>query len=260
MNDISSELAISALLLFGLFGSVELGLWLGRLRYDREGDAVGRAGSQFGAVQGALLGLLGLLLGFSFAGSASRFIDRQDYITREANAIGTAYLRADVLDPLNRAELQNSLREYWRNRTTLLTTPISQAPPVMDEMERLHNRMWAAAIDGVERKPSVTMAVLPAINEIIDLHAARNAAAIRHLPIPVLTLLVTSAVICLAIVGYSDSAQGGRHRLAHWAFALLIAGTLWVIIDLDYPRHGLIRLDATPLTSMKSLGGGAPSQ
>jgi hypothetical protein len=108
------ELAIAAGLLLGLFLALEGGYRLGRRRAAAGGDAPGSG--QIGAIQGATLGLLGLLLGFSFAGAAGRFSERQNLIVQEANAIGTAYLRADMLPEPHASRLRQILAEYVAHR------------------------------------------------------------------------------------------------------------------------------------------------
>src|SRR5688500_15183798 len=110
------ELAIGVGLLLGLLAAVEAGYWIGRRRVAAAQDGAPGGGGQVGAIQGAMLGLLGLLLGFSFAGAASRFIERQDLIVQEANAIGTAYLRADVIPEPHASELRQGLADYVAHR------------------------------------------------------------------------------------------------------------------------------------------------
>ncbi len=95
------------------------------------------------------------------------------------------------------------------------------------------------------------MAVLPPVNEVIDLHSVRSAISRRHLPMTGLVLLVTCAMIGVGTAGYGDGIAGGRHQPLTTVFALLIAATIWVIVDLDYPRHGLIRTDGEPLTALQ---------
>src|SRR5215813_9733585 len=103
------EVCVAIAILGGLLISIEIGFRVGRHAAERN-DAL--ASGQIGAIQGATLGMLALLLGFSFAGAAARFLERQDLIVTEANAIGTAYLRADLLDEPYRAQLRACLARY----------------------------------------------------------------------------------------------------------------------------------------------------
>ena len=127
-----------ALVAAGLFGlllvSLEAGFRAGR-RAALAGDAA--ASGQVGAIQGAVLGLLGLLLAFSFAAAGARFLERQDLIVQEANAIGTASLRADLLDEAQRAELRAALKSYTEHRIELSTRLRGGVdPPALAEIER----------------------------------------------------------------------------------------------------------------------------
>jgi hypothetical protein len=109
------ELSIAGALFTGLLGAFHLSYWVG----SRAAAPGGVDAGPLGTIQGAVLGLLGLLLGFSFAGAAGRFIERQDVIVSEANAIGTAYLRADLLDEPFRGELRTALRDYTASRVAI---------------------------------------------------------------------------------------------------------------------------------------------
>lgn len=113
MIPIIQDISIAAGLLLLLLVALEAGFRIGR---RATGGADASLSSQVGAIQGALLGLLGLLLAFSFAAAGARFLERQDLIVQEANAIGTAYLRADLLDEPHRSELRAALRRYTENR------------------------------------------------------------------------------------------------------------------------------------------------
>src|SRR6187401_1229528 len=140
MNPIVQDLSVAIGLLLLLLVSLEAGFRIGR-RAAADSDA--GAGAQIGAVQGAILGLLGLLLGFSFAAAGARFIERQDLIVSEANAIGTAYLRADLLEDPFRTELKGALKRYVEHRvevTSRLRYGVTAADAA--EIEQLHARMW----------------------------------------------------------------------------------------------------------------------
>src|SRR5688572_3645576 len=185
----TAELAIPAVLVVGLFVAVEAGYAIGRRRAAAGRELPG--GAQVGAIQGAMLGLLGLLLGFSFAGAASRFIDRQDLIVQEANAIGTAYLRADVIPEPNASEVRHVLADYVAHRLEASKHLAEGLPPNFEaEVAAFHARLWHAAKEGVLARPEMAVAVLDPVNEVIDLHSTRLAAGRKHLPKVVLGLLV----------------------------------------------------------------------
>lgn len=244
----TAEVMIAASLLAGLLVSLEFGFRFGR-RAKREHEAA--TGSQLGAVQGAVLGLLGLLLGFSFAGAASRFIERQDLIATEANAIGTAYLRADLLDEPQRSALRNTLRDYTAHRLEV-STRLRHGMPAADANRsvELQDQMWKAASSGVAARPAAIMAVLPPVNEVIDVHSLRIAAGLKHLPGLVLGLLVGCSFLAMVGIGYGCGLSERRNTVLTWSLAVLIGTALWTTIDLDYPRAGLIQANDAPLRAL----------
>lgn len=250
------DMVIAISLLVGLLVFLEIGYRCGRRRAV-EGEAKG--GGQISAVQGATLGLLGLLLGFSFAGATNRFLERQDLILREANAIGTAYLRADMLDEPYRGQLRGVLTTYTAHRiqvSEFLRQGLT--PDMIATINRSHQDMWKAASEGCTQKPAVTMAVLPPVNEVIDLHASRVAAGKKHLPGLVLGLLIVCSSLSLGVIGYGGGLSRQRHSVLAAALAILVGASLWTTIDLDHPRAGLIRLSDQPLRDLEFAHGEGP--
>ena len=240
-------LAVGLLLI--LVAALECGYWAGR-REARDGRPV--AGGQIGTIQGAVLGLLGLLLAFSFAAAATRFVERQDLITQEANAIGTAYLRADLLDEPHRSELRSALRRYTDHRIAASARLRGGLDPATAaEVEHLHTEIWRAAATGVAPRPALAVAVLGPVNEVITLHATRVAAGRKHLPVPVTLLLVTCSLLAIGVIGYSNGLSGERVVPLTLPLALLIGSALWITIDLDHPRAGMIQLSDAPLADLK---------
>ncbi len=249
MNEQLGDLLVAAGFFGLLLAAYEVGVRLG-LRRRRAEDTGGSA--QIGAIQGAILGLLGLLLGFSFAAAGSRFLERQDLIVTEANAIGTTYLRAELLDEQSSASLKEALRAYTVHRIGLssrIRSGIGAA--AQEEIARLHSRMWSAALHGVEVRPAFAVAVLDPVNQVIDLHSVRMAAARKHLPLLVMGLLVASSALALGVIGYGCGV-GGRRRTALTAALIFLVGTaLWITYDLDHPRGGLLQLNDGPLKDLK---------
>lgn len=243
------EALVAVALLAGLAAAVELGFRAG-VRATAGSDPL--AVSQVGAIQAAILGLLGLLLAFSFAAAGGRFLERQDLITVEANAIGTATLRADLLDEPHRTALINALRDYTHKRLEVsknLARGID--PQVLAEVEAYHDVIWNAAITGVNAKPATLLGVLPPVNDVIDVHSTRLSAGRKRLPALVMGLLIACSLMAMLVIGYG-SGMGGRRRAAFtMALAILIAAGLWITIDLDHPRAGLMQLNDAPLKALK---------
>jgi len=244
----------------GLFGglllAVEIGYRLGARRRVPEDEL-----AHLGAAQGAALGLLGLLLGFAFAGATSRFIDRGDIIVREANAIGTAYLRADLMDDRDRDALKALLREYTEHRLALFREIHAEPGAALARTIAADQiRIWSVAANAVRPAPHLAVPVLAPINEIFDAYAERNAATRRHLPTMVLVLLMACATLALGIVGYNGGLSARRRNATSITLAVLIAAALWVTIDMDYPRAGVVSLsDASLVDALIAMSPVEPS-
>ena len=244
------EIAVAVALFGGLLGAFELAYWAGSRVAQRAAEDAG----PLGTIQGAVLGLLGLLLGFSFAGAAGRFIDRQDLIVSEANAIGTAYLRADLLDEPFRGELRTALREYTASRVELFEAQgrgLEAVARAEEQSAAVHPRVWQAALRGVQGAPQLALAVLAPVNEVIDLHTTHMAATRRHLPALVVAILVAAAAVTLGTLGYGFGLSRQRHSVLACAVTFLVAAALWLTIDLDYPSHGLIRIGQGPMLELE---------
>jgi hypothetical protein len=229
--------------------TLELGYRAGlRGQAERESSAA----NQVGAIQGAVLGMLGLLLGFSFASAGGRFLERQDLIVQEANAIGTAWLRADLLPEPHRSNLRDALKGYTQHRINLshrLRDGISAADAT--EVDRRLAEIWRAARNGVEARPAVMLGVLPPVNDVIDYHSTRVAAGKKHLPLLVVSLLIACSALAMGVIGFGNG-LGGRRRLPlSLPLAVLVGTSLWITIDLDHPREGLLRLSDEPLMALK---------
>ena len=240
---------VAILILGALALATEFGYRSGRRSVkSREAPSAGLVG----AIQGAMLGLLGLLLGFSFAGAAGRFMERQDLIIHEANAIGTAYLRADLLEEPSRTQLRDALAVYVRDRIEV-SRRVHRGLTAEDvaTIDRHHQSIWAAARAGAEAKPAALIAVLNPVNEVIDLHSLRIAAGRKHLPALVMGLLSVCSLLAMGVIGYGCGLAGRRCRPMTISLAILVGAALWTTIDLDHPRIGLIRLSDAPLEELR---------
>jgi hypothetical protein len=202
-----------------------------------------------GAAEAAVFGLLGLLLAFSFSGAASRFEDRRHLVTAEANAIGTAYLRLDLLPSDEQPAMKALFRRYLDARLETYRNP-EDAAATMAELahdEALQREIWQRAVaattrPGMPNPPA--MLLLPALNEMIDITTTRVTATRNHPPVVVFLMLSALALVGAVLVGYGTSINPRRTWLHTLVFAVFLSMTTYVIIDLEFPRLGLVRVDS----------------
>jgi hypothetical protein len=236
---------LSALALFAaMLELMELGARRGRrlLASDAEG-----ARSGLSAPEGVVFALLGLLIAFSFAGALERFGQRRALIVEEANAIGTAWLRLDLLAPDARAVLQRDLRNYLDARLLVYATPDDQAAVLAasTRVGELQAELWERASAAARAEgQAATMLLLPALNECFDIAATRMTATQNHPPAIVFWLLIATALTSALLAGLAMAPSKGRHWLHRLVFAGVVALTVYTIQDLEYPRLGLVRVDA----------------
>jgi hypothetical protein len=231
---------------FGMLITTEIGRRLGRRRGEVAPEAA-RAG--MGMVDGALFALLGLLLGFSFYGAGERFDLRRAQIVEEANDIGTAYLRLDLLAPDTQPDLRRLFREYLESRlATYRAIPdIPAATRHVAQSHELQRRIWAEAVRGTTdpgAHPSAAVVTLPAINQMIDITTTRAMATRTHPPGVIYVLLFVLCLVCATISGVSMSTCRRRPWGHAIAFALMVSITVFVILDVEYPRLGFVRIDS----------------
>ena len=247
-GDMDIHLAINAWLVVGLFLGmlllVELGRRVGarRLADDPEGARAG-----VGAVEGAVYGLLGLLIAFTFSGAAARFDARRQLIVEEANDIGTAYLRLDLLPAEPRAQLQEKFRRYVDSRleTYRKLPDLRAAEAELARSVGLQNEIWTLALNSARAEaPPATMLLLPALNQMIDITTTRTAAARLHPPSVVFLMLGVLALVSSLLAGYGMAGGKTRSWLHMLAYAAITTGGVYVILNLEYPRLGFIRIDA----------------
>jgi hypothetical protein len=226
-----------------IFAEVGRRIGIARLALDPEGLTKGS-----GAAEAAVFGLLGLLIAFTFSGAASRFEDRRNLINSEANAIGTAYLRIDLVPADTQPELRTLFRRYLDVRTATYrdVADLTTTKAKLAEGVALQGNIWAkawAACRRPEAPPQAAMLLLPALNEMIDITTTRETATRNHPPFAVFLLLCAVSLIGALLVGYATSPNKERGWFHTVVFAAVLALTVYVIVDLEFPRLGLIRID-----------------
>lgn len=233
------------LLLVGLFvllsALVETGRWL-RRRAVRRTPTLEAKG--FGTIEAAIFSLLGLLLAFSFTHAASRFDDRRELAVSEANALGTAYLRLDLTPPPVRDELKARFRDYVDARIAgyRALPDAAVATRHFDHATDLQRPIWTLALDGsaqvVDSRAAIL--VLPALNTCFDIANSRTAAFFIHPPPVVFGLLLALSMFCAVLTGWSMGETPLRSRLHAFGFVLSLGLTLYLTVDMELPRYGLV--------------------
>ncbi len=241
---------IGLFITMGLFFSMLLLLDIGRrvggrrLANDPEGARTGT-----GTVDGAVFALLGLLIAFTFSGAASRFDARRALIVEEANNIGTAYLRLDLLPASAQPALRDSFRRYVESRLEVYRKlPDLEAAKVeLARSTQLQGDIWSQAVAAgrLEGAPPATMILLlPALNQMIDITTTRTMATQMHPPVVIFVLLFGLALASALLAGYGMAGGKSRNWIHMLGFAAVMAVATNVILDIEYPRLGLIRVDA----------------
>jgi len=243
MFALASILAALALLA-GMLGLMELGTRWGKKRLALDPDGA-RAGT--GAAEGAVFALLGLLIAFTFSGAAQRFDMRRDLIVAETNALGTAWLRLDLLPAAERAALQQGFRDYLDARLAAYRAmpDLEAARASLERAAGMQGEIWSRAVaacgsDGQAR----AMLLLPALNEMFDIASERTAATEMHAPEIVFGLLILLALGCALLAGFAMASSSTRNWTHRIAFAAVVSLTAYTIYDLEYPRRGLVRVDS----------------
>lgn len=205
------------------------------------------AKSWIAIIDGAVLGIFGIVLAFSFAMAQERFQARKQLVVEEANAIGTTYLRAQWLPEPHRTDVSTLLRRYVDVRlpNDLQSRNVEDVvQEVVVLSEQLHNQLWLHAVE-IAKKGSASPVIalfLATLNDMIDLNTKRLAAFQNQVPEIILLLLYGLAAFTLLITGYGCGFSNRRNVLATFPLIGLLALFLFVIVDLDRPGRGLIKV------------------
>jgi hypothetical protein len=234
-----------ALLFLAMVGLVRYGRRFGARNsvLDPSGWTSGTA-----AIEGAVFALMTLLVAFTFSGAANRFAERRRLIVDEANAIQTAYLRLALVAPEHRENLRQQFRRYVDSRIAVYGS-FPDVNAVRRELARsnaVQQELWHSSMSALERTsdPRASLLLVPSLNEMIDLTTVRTVALTTH-PSPLIFALLGMLALASAFVaGVSMAKSSLPNRLHVFGFSALVTLTLAVIVDFEYPRIGLIRIDA----------------
>lgn len=210
---------------------------------------------EVGALQAAILGLLGLLLAFSFSMAADRFEARRLLVVEESNAIGTAWLRSAALPEPARDEVRGLLRDYVEARLEFYAAGDDDARirAAISRAEGLQRAFWGRSMaEAVATPGSLPLQLqLQALNAVIDVHAQRVTALRGRVPQRILELLFAVSLVGLGVVGIEIGLGSRRHRVPVGVLATLLAGIVYVILDLDHPRRGHIRVSQQSMEDLR---------
>lgn len=250
----------AVLLILGLFASILLMMAIGQRLAKRslakEADV---ARSRLTGVETAIFGLMSLMIAFSFSSAAARYEMRWELVVAEANAVGTAYLRLDLLPEASQPVLREKFRRYVEARIAhfhrLPDAKESDAQAAV--ATTLQSEIWTETLAVLKEAPSqVTVVVVPALNQMNDVATARAVALHTHTPKLIYAVLLILGMVCSLLAGYALADTQTRHARIHLAtFAIVVTLTIYVVFDLDYPRYGFIRLDFADKALVDLLAG-----
>jgi hypothetical protein len=238
---------LPTVLLVAILLLMEAGRWLGIRCQNRNQEA----SSGKSAVEASVFGLMGLLVAFTFYGAATQYEARRNLIVDEANAIDTAYLHLDLLQPSAQAELRESFRKYVRSRLEIYQRipdweGVDAVKREVMHSTALQREIWrqvVAASKGPDYSTAQTL-VVPPIDRMIDIATIQTVALQKHSPPVVWGMLALTLVASCVLAGYSMSLSGRRNWVHIIAFSLLFTAVVYVNIDFEYPRmRGFIQLE-----------------
>ena len=234
-----------------------MGSWLGRRH--AEGGAAPAEG--VGVVVGGMLGLLAFVLALTLSFATTRFEERRQGTLMEANAIGTAWLRAKAIGHPRGAEVAKLLEEYTKLRADFIQAPADRDAVriINDQTAELQNRIWEHVTVIVREKPDpISSSLMAATNEVFDRATAERFAFSQTMPAQMVWLLLGIAVLSIGALGY----QLGLRKLSLPILSVLLIG-MWtsvivVILDLSAPRIGSLRSSAAAYHwTLEGFGPGA---
>jgi hypothetical protein len=228
-----------------------LGAWAGGQLGQRQYNLKDEMLPDFNIVLGATLTLLGLILGFSYSMATARYDLRKMYEEAEANAIGTEYVRADLLGPAEAAEVRELLKQYTDLRIRFYVTRDKDELTQIDlQTAQIQNRLWTAASQPAMAQPTPVRALAVAgMNDVLNSQGYTQAAWWNRIPVGAWCLMSGIALFANVMVGYG--ARKVRVKL-FMMLPLLVAVSFFLIADIDSPRRGVIRVHPQNLESLRA--------
>lgn len=244
MDTVFLSIGLAVGLFLAILSLLEWGRRVGdrRLAADPKGAKEGLS-----AIDAAIYGLLGLLLAFTFSNGSNRFDERRRQIVDETNAIGTAWLRLDLLPPENQIGLRDSFRKYVDSQIEVYRLPVGSAEREVAKARSrgLQDEIWhSSRVACRDAGGEVAhLLLLPALNAMFDITTMRLASARMHAPLSVFVMLVLLTMMSSFLAGIALAGAKGHRWVHRVGFAGLLAATVFLILDIEFPRDGLARID-----------------
>jgi hypothetical protein len=238
-----------AIALVVMWGSTRIGVYLsarlGSLREDVRED--------YDTVQAATLTLLGLLIGFSFSMAINRYDQRKNYEEAEANAIGTEYVRADLLPAPDGARVRALLRNYLGQRTLFyMTGDTRELRQINARTAQLQTELWSAVVAPAARQPLPLVALaISGMNDVLNSQGYSQAAGRNRIPLAAWSLVAAIAMMCTLMLGFG-ARNAKAERVLLLVVPLVVSIAFLLIADIDSPRSGIIRVIPLNLTALSS--------
>ena len=229
--------------------AVGAGYWVGLLAKRRDAEALQQSRAAPGATAiGGMLALIGFILAFSFGMAGAQYEKRRHLVIQDANAIGTAFLRADLLPEPHASQSRRLIGDYVAQRHRVEETAAGRRNRLARE-EAVHARLWAEASAAANKQPSpLAAAYIQSLNQVIDLHTER-VQTIRWLRIPdlVFAILATLSILALFVIGYHLALNVGSFFFPSMLLVVTYAVVFNLVIDLDRPRGGFFQVSQQPM-------------
>lgn len=257
--DATATWQIGLVLVLAMLVASVFGEWLHRRAAKAGKDDDDKGGSE-GYIVSATLGLLALLMGFTFSLAVDRFETRRALVLEEANAIGTTYLRTQMLEPVDRARISKMLVDYTDNRLALSKAPRDQIAPLLARNDQLLTDLWTATLAAW---PSIkgfdfSSSYLETMNNMIDLDASRKAARQVRVPSTVFFVLFFYVITSAGVLGYAGAGKEGRGATVF--LFLLIGVSLMLTLDIDRPASGRVRESQAPMEALRATLASQPPE
>jgi protein-S-isoprenylcysteine O-methyltransferase Ste14 len=236
-NEYPVSLLVVALGLLMFFGD-----FIGdRMREHRSKSKTEKAFG-LGPLEGSLLGLLSLLLSFTFQMAAQRYDQRRNVLIEETNRIGTAVLRSDLFQKKDRQEVRGLFRDYVKARIAYYEAAADQekVSVAIAESNRVSKQIWDRAIQS-KLLPQERLMLIAALNDMIDVVTTRESMREATIPNTILWLLLALSFLSSIVIGYCTESRLLDSIIAQ-AFTVVVCLTVFIILDLDRPRRGFITL------------------